>query len=649
MEDSIQTTITEQYTAERYDPSEEKKDVIEAVLDKFRASRDDRNRSFEYFDNRNLIDYINDSVERTFTNLFERDYVEDWQAQGFSPLTRNKVIAVLGKIASMMPVGEIVPVGDEDFRRAQILSDLVSHADRVDDSDELMFFGLFEGISKGTAVLYQGYEEKKRKIRDIKNYNDGTDLKLVEGERITRKLRGSVVPLEDFYPSSVRIRKIKDMPYCFWRSEMKLSEFAMKFSQYDEAKKVEPYSASFSEDDRPFYADHLGTDVEEGNVEIIRYYNQDVDEFIILANGVWLNPLPGDIVMPIPFLHKTLPFCSFIYEPLGADFFYGKSLPDKLKTSQDTFNILYNMMLDQSFLSIFMPILVDGMDDIQDDFLRPGRRIPVSDPSKYRELKISSPDGFHQFILEYTKRTLEESSIDQVAQGNVSNLADRTPAAAVNAASKAVSDMLGLFNQFIKWGRRDMVRLQAKNVLQFYTRPMIEGVLGSGSMNEFNKAFNTFTIDNTALTNGKRGTKIIDMYNSRDDMPTAQTLQFQAMMAEKEMGRNVEKVAISKDYIRDFEFDVILTANQNAEESKALQKAQFIEFANFALQGFPEMVDKETLFTEATALFGFRPDKFMRKQEPQNEMLQQQQNMGLDTSLSRNMMVSAAGKMPQQQ
>lgn len=631
-----------------YSYSEKEKAVLADIVDKFRVCSDARNLNFEYFDDRNIIDYINDSVVRTVTNLFEREYIEDWQARGFSPFTRNKVIAVLGKVAAMMPKGEIIPVGDEDFRRAQLLGDLVDHANRIDDDDELMFFALLEAMTKGTAVLYEGYEEKERKIRDIKEYNDGTSIKLVEGKKITRKLKGSIVQLEDFYPSSVRIRKIKEMPYCFWRSELPFSEFRMKFSQYKKASDVQPFTNSTTKDEeRPFYADHIGSfELQEGNVEVLRYYNQDTDEFVIIANGIWLNPLgENEDVMPIPFIHKTLPFCSFIYEPLGSDFFYGKSLPDKLKTPQDIFNVLYNMMLDQSFLTTFPPILVDGMDDIEDDFLRPGRRIPVTDASKYRELKLTPPSSFHQFILEYTKSTLEESSIDKVNQG-VAGVGERTTATEIQRAASAVSDMLGLFNQFVKWGLRDKYRLRSKNALQFYKMPMVEGVLGETGPMDMKKAFNTITIDNTTLTNGKRGTKIIELYGDRGNMPTGAELSAQAMLAEKEMGKNIEKLAVSKDYIRDFEYDIMFTANQSAEESKALKKAQFIEFSAFSLQAFPELVDKEALYAEATAIFGYRPDKFMRKQEPQ-QMIGQELGGAADTSLSRNLAVGAAGKIPQ--
>ncbi len=483
----------EEITEKEHEPSKKELEVVSDVFSRFTLSSDERDLNYAYFDDNNLIDKIDESVKRFITNKDEREDIEDWQARVFDPFTRNKVIAILGKVAQYIPKTEFIGVGDEDFMRSQLLGDLYSHSDQIDDTEELMFYALLEAAVKGTVVGYEGYEEKTKKIRDIKSYDSGAKISLIEGEKKIRKVFGSIVPLEEFYPSSVGIRKIKDMPFCFWRTVYEESDFKNQFSQYDKSKLVKPYSLVKDSDTskKPFYLDYISPNVSEGSIEVIRYYNQDVDEFVITANGIWLNPLEEEEVMPIPFIHKTLPFWKAIYEPLGADFFYGKSLPDKLKSMQDVINVLHNMLLDQSFLSIFPPILTDNMDEIDDDFLRPGRRIPVTDQSKYRELQISAPQNFHQYILEYTKRVLEETSLDAVNQG-VSGTGDRVTATEIQRAAQAVTSILGLFTQFIKWGIRDKARLRAKNILQFYTTPLMEKVLGECASKNISSAFITF-------------------------------------------------------------------------------------------------------------------------------------------------------------
>ena len=98
-----------------YIPSKKEKELIERISRLFRQSQNERDASLEYFDGRNLIKYIDDSVRRFVTNIDERDEIEDWQARINAPFTRNKVLAILGKIVDALPMVEFIPRGDEDL------------------------------------------------------------------------------------------------------------------------------------------------------------------------------------------------------------------------------------------------------------------------------------------------------------------------------------------------------------------------------------------------------------------------------------------------------------------------------------------------------------------------------------------------------
>ena len=598
-----------------YKPSEKAMDVIGDVFSKFTESSNNRNQNFAYFDGRNLIDYIDDNVLNFTTNINERDDIEDWQARVHGPFTRNKVISVLGKVAPVIPVSEIFARGDEDIRRSQITSDLYNYSNDVDDNDELMFYALLEAIVKGTIVGYEGYEEKDKIVRDLDNYDSAVGGTLKKDTIKIKKVFGAIVPLEDFYPSSAGIRRIKDMPFCFWRTIMSEPEFYMFFSKYPNSEFVEPFggSASKSQEDRPFYKDYITDSIPEGAVEIIRYYNQDTDEFVIIANGVWLNLLKDDEVMPIPFKHKKLPFWKAVYEPFGIDFFYGKAMPDKLKASQDVMDVLNNMMLDQSFLSIFKPILVGGSDSIEDDYLRPGRRIGIDDADNFKELDISAPQGFHQFILEFTKRTLEETSLDPVSQGTAGSKGGVT-ATEIRRAAQGVVTLLGLFVTFIKWGVRDKDRLRIANILQFYDGPLTERILGEGGSSQVKKAFNTFRVDGATLSSGKRGTKIIEMFKDKSEMPKRGRLIARAKLIEKETGKRFEIVAITAQYIRNFEFDLRLVPNPKTETSKELEQALEIEKQKTYNAFYPDLLDREEAAARLAEKFGDRPEKIFKKE-----------------------------------
>src|SRR3990167_3183249 len=151
-----------------FKPTDKEVGVVTDVLLKFRITADGRNRNFQYFDGLNLVDYINDSVRRFTTNVDEREDIEDWQARIHDPFTRNKVLAILGKVISVLPIAQFTGRGDEDVRKGTILTNLYEYAEELDDYEELMTHVLLEAIVKGTSISYEGVEKSDKKHRDIR-------------------------------------------------------------------------------------------------------------------------------------------------------------------------------------------------------------------------------------------------------------------------------------------------------------------------------------------------------------------------------------------------------------------------------------------------------------------------------------------------
>lgn len=604
-------------------PTKKEQEVVAAVFNKFRNSADMRNMNFENFDGLSLSEYIDDSVHRYTTNINERDNIEDWQSRVHDQFTRNKVMAIVGKVAQVIPIAEFKGRGDEDMRRGQIMTDLYEYSEDVDDYEELMVNILLEATVKGTAIGYEGYEKKETKERDIEGFGD--EIRITERIKKTNRLYGEIVRLEDFYPSSVGVRKIKDMPYCFWRNVIPYQQFLQDFAYFAKAADV-PFTVATdaSREERPGYTDYVTNTIEDGQVEIIRYYNQDVDEYVILANGVWLNPIVtsgGLEISPLPFKHKELPFWEVRFESFDSHFFYGKSLPDKLKSYQDVLDVLTNMMLDQSFLTVFKPILTNGFDSIEDDYLRPGRRTPIdtqglSIKDAVVELDISTPSGWHQYILEYTRKIMEESSVDGLQQGSASNLADRTPAQAIRVAAEGVASVLGLFGRFFKYGVNRKATLRAKNIQQFWTvpgSPIVEQILGEGGIEEMNEAFNIFRFESAMMSNGKRGAKIIEMYADKSKMPTKAELRARADVYRLENRKEIEIIAIPCEYIQGFEFDTKVVQNPKADATKESEQAIQLEKVRVYKSFFPDIIDDASLFTQTAEKLGDDPTKIMKQ------------------------------------
>jgi hypothetical protein len=620
---SILTLIAQQYP--EYKPTDKEKEVINAVFNKFRLSADDRNRNFEYFDGLDLIDYINDSVRRFTTNIDERDGLEDWQARVHDQFTRNKVVAILGKSIATLPIAQFKSRGDEDIRKGILLTNMYEYVEEKEEYDEIMSNLLLESIVKGTAIGYEGVIRDECKIRNIEGVGD--DIKVTTGTEKYTRFPTVVVPLEDFYPSSVQIRTIKEMPYCFWRSVVPYSTFLQDWGgMYEQSKFVVPkfsLSGTNISEQKPFYFDFISSDITEGMVEILRYYDKQRDEFVIIANGVWLNPLdiPSEgtkEISPVPFNHKQLPFFEIKFDFFG-DWFYGKSLPDKLKSYQDVLNVLTNMLLDQSFLTVFPPLLTNGSDSIEDDYLRPGRRTPVDTQGlslneSFMKLDLGVPTSWHQFILDYTKARMEEASLDQVSSGQA-GVGGRTTAQEISTAAAATAQTLGVFAMLVKYGLKRKASLKAANILQFGTdekMPLVEKVLGGKNAAKLTEYFNVIKMDDTYLTGGKRGTKIIEMYADKSKMPSKERLQAREMLTSAETGKNTEIVAITPESIRHFDYDVVIVPNPKLDSTKELTKALQLEKVRVYMSFFPGQIDVNELAAQTAEVMGDDPSKILK-------------------------------------
>lgn len=603
----------------------------------FATWRDNRNQRFSLLGDMNLTEYIDESVYRYVTSVYERDDMEDWQSRANVPVTRNKINNISGRAIQSMPIGQVRINGTGKFFRKQLINNLYEFSEDASQYALLMSEAITEAMVKGTVVLFEGHSEDVHLDRTVTS--NGEKVK----KTVKQKLYSQIVQLEDFYPSTVFVDSIDKMSGAAWREILPLAEFKVKYGNFEKASCIPGYWGSYK-DDFPSYRDDQSLVLGDGLVEVIHIFKKDTDEYIILANGFWINPIvtgEGDEAMyvsPNPFPHKRLPFFSFKFEPLSSGFFYGKSMPDKLRESQDQLNVMTNMVFDQSVMALFAPIITSSTDYIEDDFLRPGRRIAIDTQGKsidqsIKTLEIRPPSGWYQYVLEYTKRSIDDASVDNLSQGSVAGTPDRMTAEAVRTAAAGIASSLSYFGLQIQEGIKQKMKLRVPNMLKIYfdpKNPIVKKITGE-DVEKINGAFNEFTIENTELSpdrTGKirRGKKIIEMYSSKSEMPTAPDLQARALVEETLSGEKVEIVAIPSDYLKEmFEFDVAVVADKRLESNKATEQAVVMYKAQTYMQLFPDLIDRYELAAEVMEQMGDDPSRLLLSLDEQKQQAQQQQ------------------------
>ena len=226
---------------------------------------------------------------------------------------------------------------------------------------------------------------------------------------------------------------------------------------------------------------------------------------------------------------------------------------------------------------------------------------------------------------------MEESSLDQVQQG-VAGVGGRTTATEIRSAAAGVVSLLGLFAKFIKFGFKERARLRAKNIIQFYTdpkNPILEQVLSGGGVKDFKEAFNTFEIDSSPMTPGDRGTKIIEIFRKKEDLPGEKDLKIRTKIDEKVTGKKIQRIAITPKYLRDFEFDIKLTANPKNPATQELDRALEIQFQQTMISMYGDIIDRKELAAQLIAKFGKDPRKILKEEIIAPQLQPEQEQSGL--------------------
>ena len=608
-----------------YKPSQNKLKVITDTWARFKEIESNRDQNFRWFGKqrdgtyRSILQYLNMSRKRWNSDGVPRTNLDEWQASVFKPETRNKIMTMLAVVAQQRPKNKFKGVEDSDKMKEMLIRDLYDWTMDADDGDEKALYAALDAIVDGTAVRYEGYDERVRVVRDILPESDFTtnDIKFKEKTIIDKRLTTKEVQLQDFYPGNCRVRvsQMRDMPDCVWRKVMRFNDFKAEFNGWKETQYVQPGGNLC---DQTFFADLVSDTTRYENselVEVIRYYNKEADQFIILANGVWVNPV-GDKVSPLPFNHKELPFWGFCFEPFASDFFWGKSLPDKMKDEQDAINALYNMMIDQGFISANSIILSGSPDSIDDPDLTPGKINYVgADINQIKELAFSGPNASLFNLVGLLSQSLEESSVSKQQQGQVGG---GDTATEVRQAAMAASRAFSLFLVFMFHGYRTQGRLRAKNILQFLTSPQeLTAYLGEKDEAKFEEEFKPYTISGVSLSSGQTGKRVIQMVGSQEELyGKLKNREQERKQLETE---NIEKFYITPEYIRNFELDVESVPGSSVQETPEVLQSLEVQFQQLVAQLFPDKANRDALYDDFLQVFNKDKDKL--KMQPQQQMM----------------------------
>ena len=430
------------------------------------------------------------------------------------------------------------------------------------------FWDVLYGVVNGTICKYVGYNNAKITHRYLKEYDKSSGQYKIEEKEdyYYNDVWTEIAPLEDIYLAKTWERDVQRQGKLIWRNQMAWRDFKRDYRTFDNAEYV--YPGNQIAEDSLYFRLLKGSGVTSfDQVEVLKTYDVIEDEYTIVANGIWLNPVgkgKGQKRSPMPFNHKLMPFGWTIWKAIDEKFAYGMSIPFELKDYQKILNTSMTMLVEQELRAIDPPVLSSDF-EAPDLIYGQHKVIPVNDVDSYKVMNTAEgSNSFFQMV-----NGLQGLMSSQAQGGTQSVTPTKQPKSAREVMQMQQIKQESLGNSLLMYYNmlRQEMLLVIKTALQFYPT------------NKYNKnrIIRAIKLPNTALTGGGQGNLVVRFVKEKqDDLISF----FESVEESIKNGKQTEIIEAPVDAIRDLEFmisDIKIAPEQSSELEKATFKENIID------------------------------------------------------------------------
>lgn len=573
----------------------EEKEIIAKVLDGYAKGRNILDTTYpllrgytplEWID-RNRAQYLGE--ERPELRILAPDvYV---QVLNFTKTNVRKLLASFAQQGVKVQISAVNKSrnfgSDKDAKIGDAL--LKYGLDKSRDEDSFLASAL-EAVTVGTCFEYNGFsiDVTSKSERVTKKYNlDTGQYEAVSGggELKYMGLVSKIVPVNDFLFSDP-YTPIQDQPFVIWRERVNIEAFRKLYSGYPQERinRVKPgiFTIYNNENEEAYFDKSLVTDLEQNQVEIIRYYEKFTNSYIVVANGELIE----NGVMP--FIHGQYPFTRKVFSDFSGQFFmYGDSFPNLIAGEQELMNYMWTLMThQQKWASTPFITAREGSFGLDQEPIEAMSVIKVNEQDDIMVQKTPDVSSGGMAMIGKLQEFIREFS------GNLSGGSDLfTPQGGkVQSSQLMMANQNALINSgfsmvYIEKGERDKKEQQFWNCKQFYTLPQINMVSGGSLTQNYNFKYSTLYVNNATIDDNQKGLMILKMFD-----PTEQNLDMEALREElsileeieRAQGRKAKAIAYGIESFNKVEWSIKIekfssyTKNQQLELEKRTMAYNFL-------------------------------------------------------------------------
>jgi len=566
-------------------------EVADFVWGQYTEAKSNRDLEQDLLRGRTLKEYIDDNVKRFVQYKKRPAHKRNWQSNLASTTPNEKLIGILSKLAmrGMEAVAfSMNELNNTEFFKEKLANYMLKHGANINDDDFQVVLEMMEASEKGTVIGMEDWYFGTIKAKELTNLNPETgEFEYTEKEiNEWNDVRSRIINLEDFVPGDVMVRPgaVADMDDCYLRSIMSEDEFKTEFGGYIDADKVTTMEASVVDNSTPFWKN--SEDVKSNQIEVVRKFDKKNDEYVILANKIWINPKGKHTVSPLPWRkygRPVLPFWAAVFEPFDAGFFYGRSIIDKLVADCDSKDGLFDRIMDQATLSVSNPVLADGQtaSAMTKGFLQPNNVITTdwSDGTpKFQVLPIPEPSTSSVALYQIMAQRNEQSIVASEVIGGTGGKGKT--ATQIEVEQQAAMELVSLFLKLMEKGAREKNILRLANQVQFYALP-IEG-----------KEYKRIVLRDQKLSSGKSGVVQISVVDKVKDNKVEDSLQ------------RMEIIEIEPRALKSMEMDIKIVMQSSIGKTEVQRQISEINYQKIMMEMYADKFDRDYGFDELNRKFG---------------------------------------------
>lgn len=517
---------------------------------------------------------------------------------------------------------------EHDF--AQVLDMLYQSSYRTSGGKYVFRAKAFQTAVEGTCFEYEGYTNVsvKRQVPDHIDSNNKIQYK--EREIVIEKgcyteLRGL---LDVVFPNPYE-NDIQKQPWIIDQKIFDKQIFEIEFANHPiaDVKGGITWSAlgiNNGEDSPKSWLPTINNDK-----VLVLYYYDIQGNFVIWANGNIIHEGHN------PFRHGKYPYVRTIHDQFsGTPFMYGRSFVEQTASTSDTFNVLWNLIIQKHGLSS-MPFIMAtntaGLPEVLD--IHAGKVVEVED---INSAQINNFPGISQSDI----AILNKLSVDmEDLAGNPSGGANsstpgggRVLLAQTLKRDEETQQTIGYGLLFLEEAERKRAFQRLSNLMQFLESDKQNKITNGSAV-----FYHSFRQKNVELSDGEYGTRIIRIAEDRDPI---EDIQQQLDLDEVASPENVESVAISIDDFCDITYYVDVVPLSSYNQSQSLEMQKFMQYLETRLAVMPES-DRGALMQELDRIMGYEGDKFNPPEQPMP------QQMSPEQAMQEQAMMEQQGQQPQ--